>query len=231
MTGGPAARLHAPQRAMDGLDGLNPEQRAAVEQSEGPVLILAGAGSGKTRVIAYRIARLIGSGLAYEREVLAVTFTNKAAEEMRQRVANLLGNDVKGLWISTFHALCAKLLRREGPAIGLTRDFVIYDSSDQQSAIKQALKDVHADEKLIPPRLALSRISQAKNQMKGPESLDVRVLELPRSAAGQGLRALQRAAEGERRRRLRRPAPEDGGAVREVGVAFGRATRRSSATS
>jgi DNA helicase-2/ATP-dependent DNA helicase PcrA len=172
MTGGPAARPHAPQRAMDGLDGLNPEQRAAVEQSEGPVLILAGAGSGKTRVIAYRIARLIGSGLAYEREVLAVTFTNKAAEEMRQRVSNLLGNDVKGLWISTFHALCAKLLRREGPAIGLTRDFVIYDSSDQQSAIKQALKDVHADEKLIPPRLALSRISQAKNQMKGPESLE-----------------------------------------------------------
>jgi DNA helicase-2/ATP-dependent DNA helicase PcrA len=156
---------------MDGLDGLNPEQRAAVEQSAGPILILAGAGSGKTRTIAYRIARLVGSGLAQEREVLAVTFTNKAAEEMRNRVAGLLGHDVRGLWISTFHALCAKLLRREGPAIGLGRDFVIYDSADQQSAIKQALKDVNADDKLIPPRMALARISQAKNQMQGPEAL------------------------------------------------------------
>ena len=171
MTGGPAPRPQHAARIMDGLDGLNPEQRAAVEQTDGPVLILAGAGSGKTRVIAYRIAHLIGSGLAQEREVLAVTFTNKAAEEMRQRVAGLLGHDVRGLWISTFHALCAKLLRREGPAIGLGRDFVIYDSADQQSAIKQALKDVNADDKLIPPRMALSRISQAKNQMQGPEAM------------------------------------------------------------
>ncbi len=173
MTGGTAAgpHAHAAARIMDGLDGLNPEQRAAVEHTEGPVLILAGAGSGKTRTIAYRIAHLVGSGLAQEREILAVTFTNKAAEEMRQRVSNILGNDARGLWISTFHALCAKLLRREGPAIGLGRDFVIYDSADQQSAIKQALKDVNADDKLIPPRVALSRISQAKNQMQGPEAL------------------------------------------------------------
>ncbi|MEO5823617.1 MAG: UvrD-helicase domain-containing protein [Vicinamibacteraceae bacterium] len=167
----PAPRPQHAARIMDGLDGLNPEQRAAVEQTEGPVLILAGAGSGKTRVIAYRIAHLVGSGLAQEREILAVTFTNKAAEEMRQRVSSILGNDARGLWISTFHALCAKLLRREGPAIGLGRDFVIYDTSDQQSAIKQALKDVNADDKLIPPRLALSRISQAKNQMQGPEAM------------------------------------------------------------
>ena len=171
MSSVPAPRPQHAARIMDGLDGLNPEQRAAVEQTEGPVLILAGAGSGKTRVIAYRIAHLVGSGLAQEREILAVTFTNKAAEEMRQRVSNILGNDARGLWISTFHALCAKLLRREGPAIGLGRDFVIYDSADQQSAIKQALKDVNADDKLIPPRMALSRISQAKNQMQGPEAM------------------------------------------------------------
>jgi DNA helicase-2/ATP-dependent DNA helicase PcrA len=166
MSGGAAARP-----AMDGLEGLNPEQRRAAEHTEGPVLILAGAGSGKTRTIAHRIARLVGAGLAQEREILAVTFTNKAAEEMRTRVAGLLGHDVRGLWISTFHALCAKLLRREGPAIGLGRDFVIYDSSDQQSAIKQALKDVNADDKLIPPRVALARISQAKNQMQSPEAM------------------------------------------------------------
>ena len=169
--GAHAAPAAGTGRAMDGLEGLNPEQRRAVEHTEGPVLILAGAGSGKTRTIAYRIARLVGAGLAQEREILAVTFTNKAAEEMRQRVAGLLGHDVRGLWISTFHALCAKLLRREGPAIGLGRDFVIYDSADQQAAIKQALKDVNADDKLIPPRVALARISQAKNQMQGPEAL------------------------------------------------------------
>ena len=151
--------------------------------------------------------------------MLAVTFTNKAAEEMRQRVAGLLGHDVRGLWISTFHALCAKLLRREGPAIGLGRDFVIYDSADQQSAIKQALKDVNADDKLIPPRMALSRISQAKNQMQGPEAMaGSSSLELPRPADRQGLRALRRDPEGERRRRLRRPAAQDGGAVRQGGA-------------
>jgi DNA helicase II / ATP-dependent DNA helicase PcrA len=157
---------------MSPLDDLNPEQREAVEHVNGPLLILAGAGSGKTRVIAVRIAHIVSSKLAREDEVLAVTFTNKAAEEMRVRVGTLLGTDGRRLWISTFHALCARLLRREGPAIGLPREFVIYDSSDQIAAVKQALKDVQADEKLIPPRLALSRISQAKNRMEGPEALE-----------------------------------------------------------
>jgi DNA helicase-2/ATP-dependent DNA helicase PcrA len=151
------------------LDDLNPEQREAVVQTDGPLLILAGAGSGKTRVIAFRIAHLVGSGLAAEDQVLAVTFTNKAAEEMRERVANLLGNDGRRLWISTFHALCARLLRREAPAIGLSRDFVIYDSSDQVTAIKQALKQMNLDDKLFQPRAVLSRISQAKNRMESPE--------------------------------------------------------------
>jgi DNA helicase-2/ATP-dependent DNA helicase PcrA len=151
------------------LDDLNPEQREAVVQTDGPLLILAGAGSGKTRVIAFRIAHLVGSGLAAEDQVLAVTFTNKAAEEMRQRVANLLGSDGRRLWISTFHALCARLLRREAPAIGLSRDFVIYDSSDQVTAIKQALKQMNLDDKLFQPRAVLSRISQAKNRMESPE--------------------------------------------------------------
>lgn len=150
---------------------LNPEQREAVLHSEGPLLILAGAGSGKTRVIAYRIAYLVGSALARPHEVLAVTFTNKAAEEMRDRVATLIGADAEQVWISTFHALCARLLRRESPAIGLSRDFVIYDSSDQASAIKQVMRDLRMDDKLLQPRVVLSRISQAKNRMEGPESL------------------------------------------------------------
>src|SRR3989475_11665296 len=136
------------------LDALNPEQREAVLQINGPLLILAGAGSGKTRVITSRIAYLVGDGHASPEEVLAVTFTNKAAEEMRARVEALLGSDCSRMGVSTFHSLCARLLRREAPAIGLSRDFVIYDSSDQLTDVKQALKSLHIDVYLIPTRLA-----------------------------------------------------------------------------
>jgi len=150
------------------LEGLNPEQRDAVLHTNGPLLILAGAGSGKTRVITSRIAYLVGNGDAESHEVLAVTFTNKAAEEMRTRVESLLGEDCSRMWVSTFHSLCARLLRREAPAIGLSRDFVIYDSSDQLSVVKQALKELHVDDSFIQPRAALSRISHAKNRMETP---------------------------------------------------------------
>ncbi len=156
---------------MDFLDKLNPEQREAVLHRDGPLLILAGAGSGKTRVITYRIAYLVGDGHAEPGQVLAVTFTNKAAQEMRDRVELLIGSECGGVWLSTFHSLCARLLRREAPKIGLSRDFVIYDSSDQVSVVRQALKELGIDDKLVPPRLALSRISQAKNRMEGPDSL------------------------------------------------------------
>ncbi len=155
---------------MDFLDELNPEQRKAVLQVDGPLLILAGAGSGKTRVIAYRIAYLVGAGHADAREVVAVTFTNKAAEEMRQRVETLLGDAAAGAWIYTFHSMCARLLRREAPAIGLSRDFVIYDSSDQVSAMKQVMRQLNIDDSTLPPRAALARISHAKNLMQGPEA-------------------------------------------------------------
>lgn len=156
---------------MQFLDVLNPEQRAAVLHIKGPLLILAGAGSGKTRVITSRIAYLVSDGHARPDEILAVTFTNKAAEEMRERVAALLGSDCSRMWVSTFHSLCARLLRREAPAIGLSRDFVIYDSADQLSVVKQALKELHIDDSYVQPRAALSRISHAKNRMEGPDAV------------------------------------------------------------
>jgi DNA helicase-2/ATP-dependent DNA helicase PcrA len=155
---------------MDYLSSLNPEQREAVEQTDGPVLILAGAGSGKTRVITTRIAYIVENGMAAPDEVLAVTFTNKAAGEMRERVQALVSGSVQPMWISTFHSLCARLLRREAPHIDLSRDFVIYDSSDQLSVVKQAMKDLKVDDAFVQPRAALSRISQAKNVMEGPET-------------------------------------------------------------
>src|SRR6478609_4055028 len=156
---------------MQFLDTLNPEQREAVLYIRGPLLILAGAGSGKTRVITSRIAYLIGDGHAEPNEILAVTFTNKAAGEMRGRVEALLGGDCSRMWVSTFHSLCARLLRREAPAIGLSRDFVIYDSSDQLTVVKQALKDLQIDDSYVQPRAALSRISHAKNRMETPEQM------------------------------------------------------------
>lgn len=155
---------------MEFLNELNPEQREAVLRVEGPLLILAGAGSGKTRVIAYRIAYLIGGGHASPYEVVALTFTNKAAEEMRGRVAALLGDACEGAWVMTFHAMCARLLRREAPHVGLSRDFVIYDSSDQVSAVKQVMRTLNIDDGVLQPRSVLARISHAKNQMQGPEA-------------------------------------------------------------
>src|SRR5580765_2980983 len=137
---------------MQFLDSLNPEQRDSVLHTSGPLQILAGAGSGKTRVITSRIAYLIGDGHASAEQVLAVTFTNKAAEEMRARVESLLGSDCSRMWVSTFHSLCARLLRREAPAIGLSRDFVIYDSSDQLTVVKQAMKELHVDDSFVQPR-------------------------------------------------------------------------------
>src|ERR1043165_2793805 len=156
---------------MDFLNSLNPEQREAVLHINGPLLILAGAGSGKTRVITSRVAYLVGDGHAQPHEVLAVTFTNKAAEEMRARVEARIGSDCSRMWVSTFHSLCARLLRREAPAIGLSRDFVIYDSSDQLTVVKQALRALQIDDSYVQPRAALSRISHAKNRMETPQQM------------------------------------------------------------
>jgi len=155
---------------LDLLSSLNPAQQEAVQQTSGPLLILAGAGSGKTRVIAHRIAYLVSERLAHPDEVMAVTFTNKAAQEMRERVEKLLDTDCRAMWVSTFHSLCARLLRREAPAIGLSRNFTIYDSADQQSVIKLLLREYHMDDATYQPRMVLGRISAAKNRMEGPDT-------------------------------------------------------------
>ena len=155
------------------LEQLNPEQRLAAETTEGPMLILAGAGTGKTRAITYRMANLISKGVPAE-AILAVTFTNKAAEEMQTRVTDLLlraGVPPERPWISTFHSLCARLLRREAAAAGLPKDFAIYDDDDQLAAVKLVMAKLHIEDDALTPRNVLSRISYAKNQAQSPEQM------------------------------------------------------------
>jgi DNA helicase-2/ATP-dependent DNA helicase PcrA len=154
---------------MDLLTDLNPQQREAVCKTDGPLLILAGAGSGKTRVITHRIAYLISEKNVSPHRILAVTFTNKAAGEMRDRVDLLLGDRAEGLWVSTFHSACARLLRRHAPRIGLSRDFVLYDASDQTALVKECLAELSINEELYPPRTILARIGRLKHRLIGPE--------------------------------------------------------------
>ena len=153
----------------DILEGLNPQQREAVETVEGPLLIIAGPGSGKTRVITHRIAYLIRECGVSPRRVAAVTFTNKAAREMRHRLAGLLGAGVRDLFAGTFHSFCAMILRRDGASIGLDSNFVIYDDGDQIELIKRSMGEVEVDAKRFGPRAVLSRISGAKSRLMTPE--------------------------------------------------------------
>jgi len=150
------------------LDSLNPEQREAVMHPGGPMLIFAGAGSGKTRVITHRIAKLILEGV-YPSRILAVTFTNKAAREMKERVEALVGEQARAMWIGTFHSLSARLLRMEGKHIGLDPNFTIYDDGEQLSLVREILKRKNIDEKSIQPRGILSAISGAKEKLQTPE--------------------------------------------------------------
>jgi DNA helicase-2/ATP-dependent DNA helicase PcrA len=148
-------------------DDLNPPQRAAVLHGEGPLLILAGAGSGKTRVITYRIAELLRRAVPPWR-ILAVTFTNKAAGEMRERVERIAGERAQGMWIGTFHATCARLLRMHHAEAGLGRDFVIFDDGDQKTLVIRVLKDLQITDRFVTPRAVLSAIDGAKNRGEGP---------------------------------------------------------------
>ena len=150
------------------LSMLNPEQRQAAETLEGPVLILAGAGSGKTRALTYRVANLMDHGVPAW-SILALTFTNKAAREMKERITQLVGEKAESAWISTFHSTCARILRRDIEKLGYTRSFTIYDDDDQGTVIKEILKRLNIDEKFLPPREVKAKISDAKNKLMGPD--------------------------------------------------------------
>jgi DNA helicase-2/ATP-dependent DNA helicase PcrA len=157
----------------DLLKDLNPEQRRAVETTDGPLLIQAGAGSGKTKTLTHRIAYLIATHKASPYNILAVTFTNKAAKEMRERVAVLLGQNSDNRsfmpYMGTFHSICVRILRQDGEHVGISRSFVIFDESDRVAAIKRASKEHFVDEKAFPPRVISSLISSAKNEMLSPQ--------------------------------------------------------------
>jgi len=150
------------------LSSLNPEQREAVLWPGGPLQIFAGAGSGKTRVITYRIARFLNEGVS-PHQILAVTFTNKAAREMRERIGEMIGPQSKLIWIGTFHAICARILRMESQILGIDPHFLVYDDADQLTLIKEILKKKNIDEKSTKPRAILSEISRAKEQLVPPE--------------------------------------------------------------
>ena len=147
------------------LEGLNEPQREAVLHGQGPLLILAGAGSGKTRVLTHRIAHLVHSGKARPGEILAITFTNKAAQEMRERVEMLVGNRAKAMWVMTFHSACARMLRSDAHRLGYTRGFTIYDEQDSVRLVKRCIEELDVDPKRFTPRAIKRQISDAKNQL------------------------------------------------------------------
>jgi DNA helicase-2/ATP-dependent DNA helicase PcrA len=151
------------------LEGLNEPQREAVVYGDGPLLILAGAGSGKTRVLTHRIAYLVRTGRARAGEILAITFTNKAAQEMRERVEVLLGSRVRAMWVMTFHSACARMLRADAERLGYTRQFTIYDQADSRRMVKRCLDELGVDLKRFTPAAVQSQISAAKNELRSAE--------------------------------------------------------------
>jgi DNA helicase-2/ATP-dependent DNA helicase PcrA len=151
------------------LEGLPAPQRAAVTQRGGPLLVIAGAGSGKTRVLTRRIAHLLATGDARPYEIMAITFTNKAADEMRRRVIELVGPDADRMWVSTFHSACLRMLRAHADVLGYQRGFTIYDAGDAETAVERIMKELNLDLKRLPPRSVSAAISAAKNEMISPE--------------------------------------------------------------
>jgi len=155
------------------LDLLNPQQQQAVAAPAGPTLVLAGPGSGKTRVLTYRIAYLIGVMRVPPYHILAVTFTNKAAREMAARVEKILGAAAQGIWLGTFHSVCGRILRREADLLPLSKDFVIFDADDQITLMKEVIREAGVDEKLFRAESILDAISRAKNDLVTPEDYPI----------------------------------------------------------
>ncbi len=159
------------------LEGLNPQQRAAVVHAGGPLLIIAGAGSGKTRVLTNRVAYLLATGRARPGEILAITFTNKAAAEMRERVAHLVGPAARNMWVSTFHSACVRILRAEHSRLGLKSTFSIYDSADSLRLMAMVTRSLDLDPKRFPPKMLAHRVSDLKNELVDPDAYAKRVNE------------------------------------------------------
>ena len=191
------------------LANLNPAQREAVLHTEGPLLVIAGAGSGKTRVLTHRVAHLTSAIGVKPNEILAITFTNKAAGEMRERLTAMLGPMARAIWILTFHAACGRMLRREAERLGYKSNFTIYDSADQVRLVKQVLEELEKDPKRFAPRGVHAQISNAKNQLITPANVRRADRLLLRPDDRRGVRALPEEAGRLERGRLRRHADAD----------------------
>lgn len=189
------ARMAAPALPKVDIDSLNPAQREAVVTTEGPLLVLAGAGSGKTRVLTYRIAHMIADLGIRPWQILAITFTNKAAAEMRERLGALLPNSTRGMWACTFHAMCVRMLREDADLLGYTGQFTIYDDDDSRRMVREIMQGLDIDQKNFPINMIRGKISAAKNAMVGPDEM------LEKASDPKERKAAQVYAELERRLR------------------------------
>ena len=199
------------------LAGLNDPQREAVTYGEGPLLILAGAGSGKTRVLTHRIAYLVGTDAAKANEVLAITFTNKAAGEMRERAELLVGPRIRAMWVMTFHSACARMLRAHADRLGYTRQFTIYDQADSRRLVKRCLDELGVDPKRFTPGGIQSQISDAKNKLRDADGYAARMVgSFFEQTVADVFRLLRARAAPDERDGLRRPARPRGPNVLEL---------------
>ena len=189
------ARMPAPALPKVDIDSLNPAQREAVVTTEGPLLVLAGAGSGKTRVLTYRIAHMIADLGIRPWQILAITFTNKAAAEMRERLGALLPDSTRGMWVCTFHAMCVRMLREDADLLGYTGQFTIYDDDDSRRMVREIMQGLDIDQKNFPINMIRGKISAAKNAMVGPDEM------LEKASDPKERKAAQVYAELERRLR------------------------------